>query len=192
MTTLRKLQQQFGAALLQKDAAIHTEIASSAISSEGRLRIYRRNVFGAVTGALRLTYPVIEKLVGREFFAATCREFIKSSPPISSNLDDYGAEFPAFLASFPPARTLPYLPDVARLEWLYHECSLASTEEESLRLLHSPYPVHRIWEINQEGADAEVTVNLEEGAVHLLLTRSEREVRIHILSEAEYHARGAR
>ncbi len=186
MTALKTLQQRFSDAMYRSDSAIVADIKPSTISPAGRMKIYRRNVFSAVTNALRLSYPVVEKLVGKDFFAAAGREFIKTSPPSSGNLDDYGADFGDFLASFPPAQSLPYLPDVARLEWLHHECALADAEDRSIRLFHSPYPVHRIWDINQEGADPDATVRLDEGAAWLMLTRSERTVHIHVLSEAEY------
>lgn len=186
MTALKNIQLRFRNAVYQNDTAITADIKPSAISSAGRMKLYRRNVFGAIINALRITYPVIEKLVGKEFFAAACREFIKSSPPASGNLDDYGAGFSTFLKHFPPAASLPYLPDVARLEWLHHECAL---EEGAERLFHSPYPVHRIWEVNQEGADLDATVHLDEGAAYLLIQRRAREVHIHALSETEYKSR---
>ncbi len=37
--------------------------------------------------------------------------------PQAAHLNVYGGEFGDFLAGFAPAQSLPYLPDVARLEW---------------------------------------------------------------------------
>ena len=39
-------------------------------------------------------------------------------PSRSGDLNDYGEDFADFLADYPHARELSYLPDVARLEWL--------------------------------------------------------------------------
>src|SRR3546814_18820662 len=54
------------------------------------------------------------------------RVFAAATPPSSPVLLHYGAEFPDFIASFPPAESLPYLADVARIERAateaYHEC----------------------------------------------------------------------
>lgn len=70
-----------------------------------------------LTTALRLSYPAVHRLVGADFFEGTARSFIERHPPECACLDDYGAEFPYFLSGFAPASSLPYLPDVARLEW---------------------------------------------------------------------------
>src|SRR3546814_15715469 len=54
------------------------------------------------------------------------RVFAAATPPSSPVLLHYGVEFPDFIASFPPAESLPYLADVARIERAateaYHEC----------------------------------------------------------------------
>src|SRR6266576_6442706 len=66
--------------------------------------------------ALKSRFPVVEKIVGEEFFAAMARVFVLKQPPRSPLLAIYGDEFAAFIATFEPARELPYLADVARLE----------------------------------------------------------------------------
>ena len=70
----------------------------------------------AWSNALKSRFPVVEKIVGEEFFAAMARAFVTEKPPRSPLLAGYGDEFPAFIAAFAPARELPYLADVAQLE----------------------------------------------------------------------------
>jgi len=82
-----------------------------------RLNVYRNAFIASLTKALRLCYPAIYRLVGAEFFAGAAARFIPACPPESACLDDYGSEFAAFLADFPPAAGLSYLAGVARLEW---------------------------------------------------------------------------
>ncbi len=86
-----------------------------------RFAVYRNNVAVGLIEALRSTFPVVERLVGREFFAAMARAHAMESPPSSAMLLAYGMEFPDFIAGFAPASELPYLPDVARLEWQWVE-----------------------------------------------------------------------
>ncbi len=43
--------------------------------------------------------------------------YASTYPSRSGDLNDFGGEFGDFLAGWPPAAQLPYLPDVARLEW---------------------------------------------------------------------------
>ena len=80
------------------------------------LDIYRNNYRGNLQDALAAAYPVVEQIVGAEFFSMLARNFIEHHPSRSGNLHNYGAELAPFLATFPPAQSLPYLADVARLE----------------------------------------------------------------------------
>jgi uncharacterized protein len=85
-----------------------------------RLSIYRDTCRSVLVNALRLSFPAVQELVGAEFFEGAAERFIDEAPngvPGSAWLNEYGAEFPAFLASFPPAAGIAYLPDVAQLEW---------------------------------------------------------------------------
>jgi Putative DNA-binding domain len=104
-----------------------------------RFGIYRNNVASALTNALRVRYPVVEQLVGREFFAAMARSFIANTKPNSAMLICYGAEFPAFISSFEPAEPVPYLADVAKLEsawWIaYHAADTTPLDKDALAAL---------------------------------------------------------
>ena len=83
-----------------------------------RLAVYRNNVMVSLLGVLADTFPVTRELVGEAFFHAMGQCFVRSRPPQSPVMAEYGAGFADFIAGFAPAGTLPYLPDVARLEWL--------------------------------------------------------------------------
>lgn len=81
-----------------------------------RFAIHLNNVHHGLTQALGDAYPVVRRLVGEEFFSAMARLYVAENLPRTRDLTHYGDRFPAFLYRFPPARTLPYLADVARLE----------------------------------------------------------------------------
>lgn len=86
-----------------------------------RLAVYRNNVMVSLLGVLADTFPVTRTLVGEAFFDAMGQRFVRESPPHSPVMAEYGAGFADFVAGFEPAGSLPYLPylpDVARLEWL--------------------------------------------------------------------------
>ncbi len=107
----------FAAALLDPDqalpAGLHTWNGSDPAP---RFAVYRNNVASSLVAALADTFPVVRELVGAEFFSAMARVFVARHPPGSPVLTFYGAEFADFVASFPPAASLPYLADMARLE----------------------------------------------------------------------------
>src|SRR5258707_7834403 len=106
----------FADALLNADQPIPCGItAHNAAIPARRFAVYRNNVVVGLGKALKSRFPVVEKIVGEEFFAAMARVFVKEQPPRSPLLATYGDVFPAFIAAFEPARELPYLSDVARL-----------------------------------------------------------------------------
>ncbi len=84
---------------------------------ERRFAVYRNNVQHGLARALAARFPVVERLVGAEFFAALARAFAALHPPRNPVLLAWGQGFADFLQEFPPVASLPYLPDVARLEW---------------------------------------------------------------------------
>lgn len=148
-----------------------------------RFGVYRNNVMVSLIDALADSYPVVQVLVGEAFFRAMAREFVYQSPPRSPVLAWYGSDFPDFIADFPPVAELPYLADVARLEWLrieswqsadckpmterelsgflVDENQLASTQivlHPALRLLSSKYPVVSLWSAHQSD-EAELSLS---------------------------------
>src|SRR5579862_843890 len=110
MPALLELQRSMRARLL---SAPH----EGGQNTEQPLDIYRNTLTGTLLNALRLSYPAVQRIVGADFFDAAAHAFVRAHPPCSAYLNDYGSELSGFLAAFEPARSLLYLPDVARVEW---------------------------------------------------------------------------
>lgn len=109
----------FAAALLDPDVAVPAGLTAwNGADPMRRFAVYRNNVTTALTGVLADSFPVTQQLVGEDFFCAMARVFLRAHPPRSPLLHEYGHDFPAFVAQFEPARQVPYLADMARLEWL--------------------------------------------------------------------------
>ena len=153
MSSLRELQRTMRTALLAGSDTPPSTVIGGTLDAAARLRIYRNNVLGNLTGALRLTFPAIERLVGADFFAGAAAHFISAAPPTSADLYEYGAAVPAFLAAFEPAQGIGYLADVARLEWavnlalhapfvpaLTASALLGVPESQQPDLLFAPHP----------------------------------------------------
>jgi hypothetical protein len=134
-----------------------------------RFKVYRNNVRHSLTRALAAQFPVVEDLVGPDFFTAMAQVFIASTPLRSPVLLHYGETFAAFLTDFAPVKHLPYLADVARLEdarsRAYHAAdadavsaaalvgadlpTLRLTLHPSVILYQSSFPAVRIWQAHQ-------------------------------------------
>ncbi len=169
---LALFETSFADALLDADRPIPCGItAHNATVPARRFAVYRNNVVVGSVKALKSRFPVVEKIVGEEFFAAMAQVFVMKRPPRSPLLANYGDDFPAFIAAFEPARELPYLADVARLEAArtrsYHAadaapidaCLLATLDtcdvgsirvdmHPSVGIVRSPYPIVAIWAMN--------------------------------------------
>ncbi|MBY0443735.1 MAG: DNA-binding domain-containing protein [Burkholderiales bacterium] len=84
------------------------------------LDVYRNNTLANRSANLANTYPTVLELVGEEFFSAMARIFVENSQSHSGNLHQDGESFPDFLSTFPHVSDLPYLSDVAKLDWAIH------------------------------------------------------------------------
>ncbi len=136
-----------------------------------RFDVYRNNVALSLTEALQATFPVLQQLVGEEFFTAMVGQFLRQHPPRSPVLMYYGQDMPAFLEAFDPVQGLGYLPDVARLELAvvasYHAGDAAAIDGAGLaemapdallgarielappvRMIRSAWPLYDIWRAN--------------------------------------------
>ena len=81
-----------------------------------RFAVYRNNVMVSLIEGLVAKFPVVEMLVGTDFFRAMAQVFAAKHPPKSKLMALYGDAFPDFIDSFAPAASVPYLAEVARLE----------------------------------------------------------------------------
>ncbi|MEB0136144.1 DUF692 family protein [Actimicrobium sp. CCC2.4] len=92
-----------------------------------RLALYRGNLTATWDKALAAAYPVLQALVGEEFFAALARAYGKQQPSTSGDLNQVGEGFADFLADFEHVAAYPYFPDMARTEWAVHRAHYAAT-----------------------------------------------------------------
>lgn len=134
------LTQQFAAALLVHGSGCPPGLTAwNGSDPAQRFAVYRNNVMVSLTDALAETYPVIQALVGEEFFRAMARLFIVANLPRTPVLAWYGEGFSEFVRTFPPACALPYLADMANLEMArvraYHAADLEPLAVDALGML---------------------------------------------------------
>lgn len=209
--TLLELQRAIGQGLLHGiDDDQCAFVAADGLTPEARLGIYRNTAIATLLGALRLSYPAVQALVGPEFFEGAARLFMEDSPPGSAWLDTYGATFQEFLARMPQASSLAYLPDTARLEWAVNTVlhapdakpldlvRLSQLEEAqrgdvcfvphpAVRLLQSAFPVDAIWRAVLSRDDCAMgAIDLNAGPVWLLVHRTPSGIEVDRLSASQW------
>jgi hypothetical protein len=172
-----ELEADFARAVLDAKADVPAPLVREAPGVPARrFGVYRNNVYASLIDALASRFPVTARLVGDAFFRAMARAYVETAPPSSPVLLRYGMGFADFIASFPPAGPVPYLADVARLEWAWHAAyhaadaaplplealaeavgdaaSATLTLHPSLHVVRSVYPVITIWHLAaREGED---------------------------------------
>jgi hypothetical protein len=210
MPTLLETQRAMRTWLVDGERDAAADLLADGISPD-RLDIYRNTFVADATRALRLTYPAVHRLVGDEFFEGAAAAFIAQHPPRSACFDHYGEALAAFLAAFPPAASLAYLADVARLEWavsraihaddvepldLARLVALSPAEQErvsfvahpSVSLLSLATPADAIRRAVLAGDDAALAaVDPAAGAVRLLVERGESGPEVTRLDAAAWH-----
>lgn len=161
--------------------------------------IYRNNYRQGLIRALGQSFPVVEALVGAPFFAAMALDYVEQTPPTSRLLRAYGDRFATFIETFEPAAVLPYLADVARLEFALVEAYYALDDADlpvttqaalgvesqlvwrnSTRMIGSSYPIVSIWQAHQQGEDLST---LDWRAETALIVREANAVTAHRLQD---------
>lgn len=181
-------------------------VVGNGLAPAARLRVHANNTRLTLTDALSKTFSVVAALTGPDFFGGLAAHYIEFDPPKSAALIDWGASFADFLEGFEPAQQLPYLPDMARLEWAVNESfhaaddaplnAAALAELDAVRLVESRTPLHGaaqllrvnwpvddIWAAHQPGGSLD-GVEVQEGDYRLLVTRPQLGVFVHRLEGA--------
>lgn len=207
---LQQTQTLFAQALFdarQQDQALPL-FKGDAQRAEQRFALYRGNLVGAWSKTLASTYPVLQQLVGEEFFDGLSRAYGKAYPSASGDLNQFGAHFAQFLRAFEHVADYPYFPDMARLEWQLHRAHYASggrqigaiefarvapeqldaarfTLAPCCSLFQADWAVVELWHAHQAGSDVPFPADLQR-ANHGLIVRPHWKTDVLALSQTAY------
>ena len=207
------MQKEFTTLLFSSPDAVENPPAAFAalferndISLTEQLKVYRNHVVISLSKALAMTFPLVEKLAGRDFLMDAAKMYLREHPPMEACLDRYGGGFPDFLRHAPQANATPYLADAAALDWLINESKCAKDDpvlraedlaaiapdayadtvfvlRDNVKLIRSPYPLHAIYNYD-ESSDEELDITGPE--TFLLVTRLGLDVKIFNLNSDEF------
>jgi hypothetical protein len=202
-------QKAFANAVRDPALAIPDTIrAGAGQPSTTRFNVYRNNSAVSLTDAVGDSYPVVRELVGDEFFSAMARSYVAVKAPRTPVLINYGDEFASFISGFEPAASLPFLGDVARLEWAWLQAYHAADEDSisadvlaaiaqdkldavrvrlhpSLQLVRSDFPVASIWSAHQipDGEERQNTLRAIDGKQeYAMILRPAFDVNVHLIT----------
>lgn len=205
---LKDVQSSFINAIINGDNnECSNFIKPTNVANISRINIYKNNVVSTLRENIIAKYPIILALVGEEFLNYCVREYVKNNPSKNGNLDFYGKEFANFIASFKPAQTLPYLSDVAKLEWLLHEIyfdedikildkiKFSKTDvnqlenvkfkvNKAVKLIASKYPIYQIYQMVNDNLIKDLDIS--SGGENLLIIRPEFKIKAIEIYDSEY------
>lgn len=212
---LNEYQNQFKNLMLDHPDALETPpediaafCATGDIPLPARLKVYRNNIVGSLTDLLKLTFPTVLALVGDKFFETMARSFILKHPPSKGVLSHYGEGMDTFIADYAPAKTLPYLSDIAAYEIAknhsYHAADdqalstemLANVNPDELdslpvqlranvHLVASRFPLTDIEKFCREDAP-ESTLDVDQGGQKLMVFRNGFDIDVISVGDAEF------
>lgn len=202
------LQASIKQAILGHDARdLAPEFAAGGYDPLRRFNIYRNNTYASLTATLLSVFPVTASLLGEGYFRFAAACFIRGNPPIEPRLVRYGSSFADFLGRLDDLRSMPFVADVARLEWLIAEAldapvvrprqvdefaaagAMAVPEirlQPSLRLLFSRWPALEIWSAHQPSGDLDSLSRIRRQPERIALWRSSDTIRFLRLGSAHY------
>ena len=116
---LNKYQHDFAAYLQSGDSSFLSNIFPNADNIE-LASVYRNGFMRSCVNALCSNYPVIDRLVGHEYFGFLAQQYIHNNPPKTGSLVGYGEQFPEFISEMIEHHQLSYLASFALLDraWL--------------------------------------------------------------------------
>jgi hypothetical protein len=178
MSGAAELEGKFAEAVLDQNADVPAPLVRKIGGTPSRrFGVYRNNVYASLIDVLAGRFPMTARLVGDDFFRAMARVYVEKDPPRSPVLLWYGGNLADFIAGFAPAAPVPYLADVARLEWAWHAAYHAAEADPlpltalqaaaadagaatlslhpSLQVVSSSYPVVTIWQLAACGGEDE-------------------------------------
>lgn len=210
------IQSRFATALRAPGFHLRGLRAPAPADPQRRLDVHRNNAMVSLIDALAATFPVTQALVGEDFFRDMARERVLADPPRSPIVFHYGEGFAEFIAGYAPASEVPYLADMARVEYLRVQCHHAADAQgvavadfhalltapnrlADLRMslqpaggwLRSEHAVHSLWQAHQglyEMAKADLSGIDVNVAEAVLVTRPAWDVQMHAIEMHVTHA----
>lgn len=120
MHSLKDLQSAFKRHLFTGDGSIVEHIVSMEnANNEQRMNTYTNAYYGRLVETLAGDYPAVQALLGEEAFTVLCHDYIQAHPSTHYSLRWFGQHMPAFLAGAEGSRELPFLTELASLEWTF-------------------------------------------------------------------------
>ncbi len=175
---------------------------------DSRLSVYADGYLARTREALAEVYEAVRRVVGEAEFARLAAAYAEQVPSRDYNLTLTGRHLPALLDRWPLRERLPFLPDLARLEWLvclaFHAFDrprldpqglsalpperwdrLRLVFQPSLGVIRSAWPIGDIWSARRDPRGA-IDIALEGRPQQLAVCRDGVEIVCRAIDRAQF------
>ena len=214
--SLREFQRQMKARI---SARRHPELPPPLLAPQRgtpgveRLAVYAEGYVVRMREALSEVYEAIAHLLDAAAFQRLAFDYARAHPSREYNLSFAGRHLPDFLPRWPTTADLPFLPDLARLEWavcdafhafeqppleaarlssltLEEWASVQLRFQPSVRVVSSAWPILDLWQA-RTAPRQEIDILLVDRPQHVLVFRQGTRVRCEQLEPQEANALSA-
>jgi len=177
------------------------------VDAAERLRVYGNGYPARLLEALEEAFPALLVILGKVELAHLAQRYIAAVDLSSATLNDVGARFPEHCRRDDIVARLPFVADLAALEWqilrAFHCREEAPVDprifaawdmddweravlrfQPSLAVVRSPWPIHALWQCRDTPRD-EIDVDLNDRPQTVLVHRDGLEVHVGTLEPAE-------
>ena len=178
------------------------------VPGQARLEVYAEGYLARIREALAEVYEAVRHVAGERAFTALAEAYARQFPSHEYNLTMAGRFLPEFLPGYPLTASLPFLPDLASLEWqvcrAFHSfdepslpvARLAQIPAErwervtlrfqpSVSLAASAWPIRDIWAARGTPR-ADVDIDITGRPQQILVYRRDERVMGELLDPREY------
>lgn len=211
--SLANVQKQFWHSLNCSENKIHRSInEDDEFNSLARIDVYRTTARSIHVSVLANVFPVCKQILGHDYFSLIAKKYFHAHPSLSADLNDYGDQFPIYLAELIAARDelkdYLYLSDLAQLEWYIQKSHYSSDNKDlniesinqqcesqgghiifslqaSVYFLKADYPIAEIWQLHQSDNPIDnFQISLQKD--YICIYRDEYEVKILTINQHIY------
>jgi hypothetical protein len=113
--------EKFALSLAKKTAALHQK----------GIQVYRRNLLANASRALEISFPTLTQLLGAKGTQALTALYYDDHPLLVGDWGEWGEHLASWLSQQEIIHDIPYLADVARLDWFCHRIERSETPENT-------------------------------------------------------------
>lgn len=126
--SLEELQRAMASTVLESpaDFPLHWITTPIGIDPLRRLGVYANAYLARINESIKESFPALANILGDTGLASLVERYMAQLLTPSRNLNYIGHELPGYLAGDPFSIELPFLSDLARLEWAVLACFHAS------------------------------------------------------------------